>query len=685
MLRKREMGNVVDLIQSCSETGKNGETMIVAVNYANAKYRKAQKVNSKTAITKGKVDKVISYSPRDLDADFRQKNSAILLQKRGNGYWLWKPYIILKTLREMQEGDYLVYLDAGAFYINSVKWLTVEMEKDGQEIMSFELPFQEKRFTKRDAFIGMQCNEEKYTESNQRMATMIVFKKCESTLHFVKEWLYFGQKEEIITDRPNCTGHENDSRFIDHRHDQSIFSLLCKKHGIKAYGDPSQFGRFPELFYDLKLDQKETPSNVPQIVAMHRKGEVDARTYREQLLFAYAPKKMVEVYLRYFNSCGSSKKIAVLTDNMPIREDAYGYGMYKVVNRLLEALGNCVDTVICTDRHYSEEKVNPSLKEKLCVENGFHDCPVPFLARMLFLISLVPTVYKLKKKKIKHVFIPLGADYRELERAYLLSAVYRFHVSIYVVDDFADYYKYILGNRDDSQKIIKKILRYMRKIDSVFAISEGMKIRIQEIYGRTSHILPVPYDYKELKKKDVPNYQIMFVGSINELYISGLRDIAQTVDRLNKVNNWKIGLRFTYRTAGDVKHILGNYECIQSARLNTEEELREEMHKSLFCLMPYSDNRELEVMQATSFPSKMVEYLSSARSIVIYGNQKDSAFRYFQKYKLPTVIDRNNKNRLEECIIFHMKENIDYSGAYRKVLKKYHSYKNVKTILMNVF
>ena len=410
MLRKREMGNVVDLIQSCSETGKNGETMIVAVNYANAKYRKAQKVNSKTAITKGKVDKVISYSPRDLDADFRQKNSAILLQKRGNGYWLWKPYIILKTLREMQEGDYLVYLDAGAFYINSVKWLTVEMEKDGQEIMSFELPFQEKRFTKRDAFIGMQCNEEKYTESNQRMATMIVFKKCESTLHFVKEWLYFGQKEEIITDRPNCAGHENDSRFIDHRHDQSIFSLLCKKHGIKAYGDPSQFGRFPELFYDLKLDQKETPSNVPQIVAMHRKGEVDARTYREQLLFAYAPKKMVEVYLRYFNSCGSSKKIAVLTDNMPIREDAYGYGMYKVVNRLHEALGNCVDTVICTDRHYSEEKVNPSLKEKLCVENGFHDCPVPFLARMLFLVSLVPTVYKLKKKKIKHVFIPLGAD-----------------------------------------------------------------------------------------------------------------------------------------------------------------------------------------------------------------------------------------------------------------------------------
>lgn len=675
----------MDLIQSHGETGKNGETMIVAVNYANAKYRKAQKFNSKTAISKGKVDKVFSYSPKDLDADFRQKNSTILSQKRGNGYWLWKPYVILKTLREMREGDYLVYLDAGAFYINNVRWLIAEMEKDEQEIMSFELPFKEKCYTKRDAFILLQCDEKKYTESNQRMATMIVLKKSEDTLNFVKEWLYYGQKGEIITDMQNQSGYENDSRFIDHRHDQSIFSLLCKKHDIKAYRDPSQFGRFPELFYDLKIDQKEILSGFPQIVAMHRRVEVDSRIYREQLLFAYAPRKVVEIYLRYFNRCESNKKIAVLTDNMPIREAVYGYGMYKVVNRLIEAVGDWVDTIICTDRHYSEDKVDHALKGKLCVVNGFHDCPVPFIARMLFIISMFPTAYKLKKKNLKHVFIPLGADYGELERAYLFAVVYHFKVSVYVVDDFVDYYKYILGNRDKCQRIEKKVVRYMQKMYSIFAISEGMKTRIREIYGRTSHILPVPYDYEELERTDVPKDQIMFVGSINQLYISGLRDIAQTIDRLNKENDWKIGLRFTYRTAGDVRHILGNYECIQSARMNTEEKLREEMNRSLFCLMPYSDNKELKVMQATSFPSKLVEYLSSARSIVIYGDQQDSAFDYFKKYRLPTIIDYNNKNQLEECIVSHMRETIDYSRVYRKVLKRYHSYENIKEILGNVF
>jgi len=29
--------------------------------------------------------------------------------------------------------------------------------------------------------------------------------------------------------------------FIDHRHDQSIFSLLFKKHGLKPFKDPTQY------------------------------------------------------------------------------------------------------------------------------------------------------------------------------------------------------------------------------------------------------------------------------------------------------------------------------------------------------------------------------------------------------------------------------------------------------------
>ena len=32
---------------------------------------------------------------------------------QGAGFWVWKPFIILKELEHLEEGDYLLYTDAG--------------------------------------------------------------------------------------------------------------------------------------------------------------------------------------------------------------------------------------------------------------------------------------------------------------------------------------------------------------------------------------------------------------------------------------------------------------------------------------------------------------------------------------------------------------------------------------------
>ena len=44
---------------------------------------------------------------------FYSENKAILDLARGAGYWLWKPFIISETLKEMEEGDCLIYSDSG--------------------------------------------------------------------------------------------------------------------------------------------------------------------------------------------------------------------------------------------------------------------------------------------------------------------------------------------------------------------------------------------------------------------------------------------------------------------------------------------------------------------------------------------------------------------------------------------
>ena len=85
--------------------------MIVAINYADSKFKKAQHWNSKTAIKYG-AEKVIEYGPDDIDENFRNKNREILQNDKGGGYYLWKPYILNKAIKSMDKDDYLVYTDA---------------------------------------------------------------------------------------------------------------------------------------------------------------------------------------------------------------------------------------------------------------------------------------------------------------------------------------------------------------------------------------------------------------------------------------------------------------------------------------------------------------------------------------------------------------------------------------------
>jgi len=63
-----------------------------------------------------KFDKTTFYSMDDLrnDPDFWTPHSKFVeSNERGIGYWIWKPYLIKKTMEQMVDGDILLYLDAG--------------------------------------------------------------------------------------------------------------------------------------------------------------------------------------------------------------------------------------------------------------------------------------------------------------------------------------------------------------------------------------------------------------------------------------------------------------------------------------------------------------------------------------------------------------------------------------------
>ena len=240
--------------------------MIIAINYADKNFAKAQQLNLKTALAWG-ADRVIAYTPADMDASLRSKNQAILAAPKGNGYYLWKPYFLNKAYRELGEGDYLFYTDAGSIYVNRIQYLIDCMEREGQELMVFSLQKEmlERKYTKRDAFVLMGCDNPRFTDTPQSIGGYVILKKSDFVEKFIAEDLNYAQDARMITEQENTLGFDNYPEFIAHRHDQSIWSLMVKKYDLKRFRDPSQYGLVNH--YEPEVARRST---YPQIIDSHR-------------------------------------------------------------------------------------------------------------------------------------------------------------------------------------------------------------------------------------------------------------------------------------------------------------------------------------------------------------------------------------------------------------------------------
>lgn len=245
--------------------------MIISINYADSQFEISRQYNTKTAYSKGKVDKVIEYSPSDLDEDFKKRNSTILSYTRGAGLWLWKPYIILDALKKINEGDFLFYCDAGSYFVGDVRNLIDTLKISNQKIMPFEIPLLERQFTKKETFVIMDYSN--YND-NQICTGYILFKKCSKTVSFVEEWLMLMRDERLCSFKHFCPDIKEFDDFRAHREDQSVFSILCRKKELKVFRDPSNYGERPWMYgrnnFDVVL-KKYPNSTYPKILISNRK------------------------------------------------------------------------------------------------------------------------------------------------------------------------------------------------------------------------------------------------------------------------------------------------------------------------------------------------------------------------------------------------------------------------------
>jgi len=171
------------------------------------------------------------YTAKDLEEDpgFSYNMDFCKANRRGFGYWLWKPFIICKRLNELNEGDILFYCDA-CTYINSnfrqrfIEY--IEMTKanvNGNLFFEYLNP------------IGDWC---KFDVIDELEAQGLIYEKeivpgvlfTSATPHnkaLFNLWYQTCCNKHMITDTPSI--RPNLPQFIEHRHDQTIFSILVRQ------------------------------------------------------------------------------------------------------------------------------------------------------------------------------------------------------------------------------------------------------------------------------------------------------------------------------------------------------------------------------------------------------------------------------------------------------------------------
>ena len=178
-------------------------------------------------------DTVIGYTDNDLknDTDFWNRHSNFILNNnRGYGYWLWKSYLIMKTLETMDKNDILIYADCGCEinFKNKKNFLNIfDIVKTDLIVGSYTS--NEKEYNKMDLLLYLDMNNIKYFTSQHQASTICIL-NCKETYDLVKEWYKIGCNYNLIDDSPSI--NMNHPTFIEHRHDQAIFSLLTKKYNI---------------------------------------------------------------------------------------------------------------------------------------------------------------------------------------------------------------------------------------------------------------------------------------------------------------------------------------------------------------------------------------------------------------------------------------------------------------------
>lgn len=375
------------------------------------------------------------------------------------------------------------------------------------------------------------------------------------------------------------------------------------------------------------------------------------------------------------------KRISVYVEDAPVHQDVMAHGMHRAGPPILRSVADYIDGIAIYQygHRYERSEFDREL-EPLCIElprlptlvcKAFRRLPAFDFGISDTLPSLA-LARSMPRSDVGILFTYVGADPGIMTRAAKLAARTGKRNVFYVVDDFLAPLR-ITGAREDRlQREWERASKALREAKHVFTITDGLGDHLRQSYGVATTTLTLAFEPGP-KLTVSPKKQILYMGSINFLYTACLRNLFRTVDQARQTTGVDLTVRLmTVSSPSMVAEQLGDLPpFVISAPARDAEDLATEIAASLFTFLPYSFDKQEKPMVSTSFPSKALEYLAYARSIVVYGPEYGVATKLFRETNMPTIV--TTPEELEETIASHLQFRPDHSEIYRRYLDQAHS------------
>lgn len=230
---------------------------IYLCSFASPDLKESRKRFLKSAKSLKLYKKIKIYGHNDLTNFLKKRiNKRLSVNElRGYGYWCWKPYIIKKFSETLPKNSIIQYLDIGfeinrrglknlEKYIDIVKkknFLTFKYfkPKNFNENYKYQV-YREYEYTKKDIFSDFNLKlTSPIIKDYQIVSGILFFKNNMKSKKILEIWKKKLLNEVLVDDTTSLK--KNHKKFIQNRHDQSFFSIICKLNNVFSLSASDEF------------------------------------------------------------------------------------------------------------------------------------------------------------------------------------------------------------------------------------------------------------------------------------------------------------------------------------------------------------------------------------------------------------------------------------------------------------